>query len=78
MSEIRARYVYVLTFWQERPVAAGQPTVWRFRLGGIYGETEWGFESLEALMQFLQSRMETAEQDSPGEAARRQSRLGAS
>ncbi len=56
-SEIPARIVCVLTFWQENKGTVDKLPIWRLHLVEPLSAEERGFTNLEDICRFLQNKM---------------------
>ena len=56
------RFVYVLTFWEERPATEARPAVWRFSLENPHARQRLGFGSLSDLTTFLRQEISVSDE----------------
>ncbi len=57
MTKPPKRFLYLLTLWQEQPMTADQPALWRFSLEDTRTRQRHGFATLDAMVAFLRARM---------------------
>ena len=59
--------VYLLRLWREQPASPERQAVWRFSLEDARSSERRGFSSPEALVEFLQERMQVANAQQGGD-----------
>ena len=68
---------FILRCWQEQPASADEPAIWRFELQPVVDEQERrAFGTFEALIDFLQSRLQGDDMERCNHSSQRHSCRG--